>query len=340
MKKHEIIRIVLAFLVIAVITLMIREFRSSNASADDFPDRAITASEKLVDVSIADGSTGSQIATELFELGIVESSQSFFKLAVSDERAKRIAPGIHQLNLKISSKQALDQLLDSSRMPNLVRIIEGSWNVEIFEMLRKSGFPESEITQAIKEVKLPEGFRSLEGLLFPAQYSFALETSATKALESMILRFQNEFSFLEIPNNLNLSSQEIIIVASIIQAEGGLQDFTKISAVIKNRLKIGMPLQMDSTIHYAQKIRGNIFLSTKSTLLKSPFNTYKRYGLPPGPIGNPGLEAIKAAVKPAVGNWLYFVTVSPGDTRFTSEIAEFNQWKALYIKNRKAGAFK
>jgi UPF0755 protein len=340
MKKHEIIRIVLAFLVIAVITLLIREFRSSNASADDFPDRAITSSEKLVDVSIADGSTGSQIATELFELGIVESSQSFFKLAVSDERAKRIAPGIHQLNLKISSKQALDQLLDSSRMPNLVRIIEGSWNVEIFEMLRKSGFPDAEITQAIKEIKLPEGFRSLEGLLFPAQYSFALETSATKALESMILRFQTEFSSLEIPNNLNLSSQEIIIVASIIQAEGGLQDFTKISAVIKNRLKIGMPLQMDSTIHYAQKMRGNISLSTKSTLLKSPFNTYKEYGLPPGPIGNPGLDAIKAAIKPAVGNWLYFVTVSPGDTRFTSEITEFNQWKALYIKNRKAGAFK
>ena len=119
-----------------------------------------------------------------------------------------------------------------------------------------------------------------------------------------------------------------------------MQDFTKVSAVIKNRLKIGMPLQMDSTIHYAQKIRGDIFLSTKSTLLKSPFNTYRKYGLPPGPIGNPGLDAIKAAINPAIGNWLYFVTVSPGDTRFTADINEFNQWKALYIKNRKAGAFK
>ena len=340
MKKNELIRIILAFLVIAVITLVMREFRSSNASADDFPDRAITASETLVDISISDGSTGSQIANQLFERGIIESSQSFFRLAVSDERAKRIAPGIHQLNQKISSKQALEQLLDSKRMPNLVRIIEGSWNVEIFEMLKKSGFSESQITQAIKEVKLPQGFRSLEGLLFPAQYSFALGTTATQALQSMILRFQDEFSSLDIPDNLDLSSQELLIIASIIQAEGGRQDFSKVSAVIRNRLKIGMPLQMDSTIHYAQKLRGNIFLSTKSTLLKSPFNTYKRYGLPPGPIGNPGLEAIKAAINPAVGNWLYFVTVSPGDTRFTSEITEFNQWKALYIKNRKAGAFK
>ncbi|MFZ4123048.1 MAG: endolytic transglycosylase MltG [Candidatus Planktophila sp.] len=340
MKKNELVRIILAFLVIAVITLVMREFRSSNASVDDFPDRAITASETLVDISIADGSTGSQIANQLFERGIIESSQSFFRLAVSDERAKRIAPGIHQLNQKISSKQALEQLLDSNRMPNLIRIIEGSWNVEIFEMLKKSGFSDSQINQAIREVQLPPGFKSLEGLLFPAQYSFALGTTATQALQSMVFRFQNEFSSLEIPDNLGFSSQELVIVASIIQAEGGRQDFSKVSAVIKNRLKIGMPLQMDSTIHYAQKMRGNIFLSTRSTLLKSPFNTYKRYGLPPGPIGNPGLDAFKAAINPATGNWLYFVTVSPGDTRFTSAITEFNQWKALYIKNRKAGAFK
>ena len=145
---------------------------------------------------------------------------------------------------------------------------------------------------------------------------------------------------LGLSDNPKLTPQELIVIASIIQAEGGLQDFTKVSAVIKNRLKIGMPLQMDSTIHYAQKIRGDIFLSTKSTLLKSPFNTYRKYGLPPGPIGNPGLDAIKAAINPAIGNWLYFVTVSPGDTRFTADINEFNRWKALYIKNRKAGAFK
>ncbi|CAB4912754.1 unannotated protein [freshwater metagenome] len=96
---------------------------------------------------------------------------------------------------------------------------------------------------------------------------------------------------------------------------------------------------MDSTVHYVKQVRGSVFLSTQSTLLKSPFNTYRKYGLPPGPIGNPGLDAIKAAINPADGDWLFFITVAPGDTRFTSNITEFNQWKALYTKNRKAGAF-
>ena len=340
MKKSELLRVAAAFFAVAVITLLVHEYRLSGASISDFSDRSITASEALVDVSIAEGSTGSQIATQLFNLGIIESSQSFFKLAVSDARSTRIAPGIHQLNSKISARQALEQLLDSTRMPNLIRVFEGGWNTEIFKELEENGFAQADVLQAAKQVKLPKGFTSLEGVLFPAQYSFTKEISAKQALESMIKRFEQQVATLGLSDNPKLTPQELIVIASIIQAEGGLQDFTKVSAVIKNRLKIGMPLQMDSTIHYAQKIRGDIFLSTKSTLLKSPFNTYRKYGLPPGPIGNPGLDAIKAAINPAIGNWLYFVTVSPGDTRFTADINEFNQWKALYIKNRKAGAFK
>jgi UPF0755 protein len=100
-----------------------------------------------------------------------------------------------------------------------------------------------------------------------------------------------------------------------------------------------MPLQMDSTVHFIKKVRGEIFLSRNSTLLNSPYNTYRRYGLPPGAIGSPGTSAIQAALKPAPGDWLYFITVAPGDTRFTSSISEFNTWKQLYTKNRKAGAF-
>ena len=69
------------------------------------------------------------------------------------------------------------------------------------------------------------------------------------------------------------------------------------------------------------------------------YNTYKKYGLPPGPIGNPGVAAMTAALNPTSGDWLYFITVAPGDTRFTKSIDEFNAWKALYTKNRKAGAF-
>jgi UPF0755 protein len=135
------------------------------------------------------------------------------------------------------------------------------------------------------------------------------------------------------------SPQQLLIIASIIQAEGGAVDFTKVSRVIYNRLKIGMPLQMDSTVHFVMESRGDIFLSTKSTLINSPYNTYRKYGLPPGPIGNPGLNAMKAALSPAAGDWLYFITVAPRDTRFTSSLEEFNTWKVLYKKNLRAGKF-
>jgi UPF0755 protein len=135
------------------------------------------------------------------------------------------------------------------------------------------------------------------------------------------------------------SPQQLLTIASIIQAEGGDGDFTKVSRVIYNRLKIGMPLQMDSTVHFVMKSRGNIFLSTKSTMMNSPYNTYRKYGLPPGPIGNPGSEAMKAALSPAAGDWLYFITVAPQDTRFTNSLEEFNSWKAIYKANLRAGKF-
>jgi len=340
MKKNELFRVAIALVLVAILTLVIHQFRSTGTNTADFPVRTVTNSEQLIDVHVAEGSTGSEIAAQLLELGIIESSESFFKVAVSDVRAARIAPGIHQLNNKIAATQALDQLLDPTRIPNLIKIFEGGWNTEIFKALEQNGFVQVDILKAAKEVQLPQGFTSLEGVLYPAQYSFTKETTAKQALEAMINRFTQQVGDLGLSSDPKLKAQELIIIASIIQAEGDVKDFSKISQVIRNRLRIGMPLQMDSTVHYVKKVRGSVFLSTQSTLLKSPFNTYRKYGLPPAPIGNPGLDAIKAAINPADGKWLYFITVSPGDTRFTAEISEFNQWKVLYTKNRKAGAFK
>ena len=101
-----------------------------------------------------------------------------------------------------------------------------------------------------------------------------------------------------------------------------------------------MPLQFDSTVHYVMQSRGNIFLSTKSTMFSSSYNTYRKYGLPPGPINNPGASAMRAAVTPQEGDWLYFITVAPGDTRFTADIEQFNEWKIEYKKNLRAGKFR
>jgi UPF0755 protein len=327
--------------VLVCIGLIITFFvaRSGPSAAPDYPTNSSLTPDVIIDIPA--GSAGSDIARLLVENQIVKSSDAFFRIAVGDKRSEKIAPGNHQLTQKISAKQALDQLLDPNRIPNLIKVYEGAWKSEIATSLQQYGFSKNDVANAFKRVKLPQGFKDPEGLLFPAQYTFAKGTTADIAVQSMIDRFTHESIAKELLMGTDeFSGAKLLTIASIVQAEGDTKDFDKVSRVIRNRLAIGMPLQLDSTVHFIKRVRGQIFLSTQSTLITSPYNTYRRYGLPPGPIGSPGVAAINAALKPAVGDWLYFITVAPGDTRFTKSIEEFNTWKALYEKNRKAGAFK
>ncbi|MBU6314469.1 MAG: endolytic transglycosylase MltG [Actinomycetales bacterium] len=311
------------------------------SQAPDYATATIDNSSPRVVIEIPAGATGSQVGQILYENNITKSAVAFFRIAVADPRSAKVAPGAHELNTKISARQALDQLLDPSRIPNLIKIFEGGWKSEVIESLLKYGFTKNEIDDAFKRVILPKGFTNVEGLLFPAQYSFSAGTSALQAIQAMVDRFSHESSGRELlAAKGKLTPAQLLTIASLVQAEGDTQDFDRISRVIRNRLDISMPLQLDSTVHYVKKVRGQIFLSTNSTLINSPYNTYRKYGLPPSPIGNPGSQAIAAALKPADGDWLFFITVAPGDTRFTQSNEEFLKWKALYEKNRKAGAFK
>lgn len=329
---------IVAVLLIAIGAIFL--MRLGPSPAPDYPfNTSLSESEEVI-VDIPAGSSGSAIALLLFDNEIIKSSEAFFRVAVGDKRSEKIAPGNHRLTKTISAQQALDQLLDPDRIPNLIRIYEGNWKSEIAKSLVKYGFSANEVSRALVTAKLPNGFREIEGLLFPAQYSFAKGTTALEAVQAMVDRFTQEPAAEELLlGTQQFKPSQLLTIASIIQAEGEQKDFAKVSRVIYNRLKIGMPLQMDSTVHFVKKLRGDIFLSSQSTLINSPYNTYKKYGLPPGPICSPGADAITAALKPAVGDWLYFITVAPGDTRFTQSIDEFNNWKAIYVKNRKAGVF-
>ena len=329
---------VVAILVIAIGAIFV--MRIVPSPAPDYPINTSLSAASEVIIDIPAGSSGSAIAVLLFDSEIIKSSEAFFRVAVGDKRSEKIAPGNHRLTKTISAQQALDQLLDPERIPNLIKVYEGSWKSEIAKSLVKYGFSTNEVSRALATAKLPDGFRDSEGLLFPAQYSFVKGTTASEAVQEMVDRFTQEPAAKELLlGTQKFKPSQLLTIASIIQAEGEQKDFAKVSRVIYNRLKIGMPLQMDSTVHFVKKLRGEIFLSSQSTLINSPYNTYKKYGLPPGPICSPGADAISAALKPAVGDWLYFITVAPGDTRFTKSLEEFNSWKAIYVKNRKAGVF-
>lgn len=339
MNKRPLIRVLAALLVSLLAIYSLSLIKSGPRAAADFACDT-QPKPKTVSIDVGAGETGLEIARELFDKDVTASSEAFFRLAVADPKAQLIAPGVHMIDTQICAEQALEQLLDSKRIAGLIAVAEGAWTSEIKKLFVDAGYPQNEVKAAFAGAVIPKPFTKLEGLLFPAQYSFAQGTKADIALEQMITRGLSEavkVGYLSAESKY--SPQELLTIASIIQAEGGDGDFEKVSRVVYNRLKIGMPLQMDSTVHYIMESRGNIFLSTKSTLINSPYNTYRKYGLPPGPIGNPGSSAMKAALSPAAGDWLYFITVAPQDTRFTNSLDEFNTWKVLYKKNLRAGKF-
>jgi UPF0755 protein len=326
--------VVLALSIIGFLDLV----KPATANAPDF--ECVSSDLGSANINVLPGETGASIAAKLEEQGVVKSSESFFRVAVSNPRAASIAPGVHLIDREICAKDALTQLLDSKRIANLIAINEGAWISEIKERLLEIGFSEVEIAKSFSQIDPPSGFTSLEGLLFPSQYSFAEETLLGEIIQTIVDRGIAEIERAGIVRGSGkFTSAELLTIASLIEAEADPVDYRKVSQVVRNRLEVGMPLQFDSTLHYAMKVRGSIFLSTRSTFLKSPYNTYRNYGLPPTPINNPGRLAMDAAVNPEAGEWLYFITVAPGDTRFTANFSQFNDWKVLYKKNLRSGKF-
>ena len=303
-------------------------------------DYLTSTSASKAEILIEDGDTGVKISQKLYDAGVIKAAKVFYKIALNQKRANSISPGIHEIDLKISAQAALEQLLDPTRNRGVFRFNEGLRKIEILDLLVKSKLVVGQLSSTIKPADIFKT-NNLEGFLFPANYSFAPATTTDQAIMQMLERFNLAAKTSKIDQGYGkFSPFDLVTIASIVQAEGDVQDFTKIAQVIYNRLKIGMPLQMNTTIEYAANLRGKIRLPYKQLEINSRYNTYKYQGLPPGPIGNPGQAALEAAVNPQIGDWLYFITVKPQETRFTKSITEFNIWADEFRKNEKAGLFK
>jgi peptidoglycan lytic transglycosylase G len=185
---------------------------------------------------------------------------------------------------------------------------------------------------------------SLEGFILPSNYEIVPSSSPGEILAEMVARsnrLAEDIDLVDGARRVGRTPLEILTIASIIQAESGRKlDMPKISRVIHNRLnhKPAMRLQVDSTVMYGLNKYG-ISASLEDLKSRSPYNTYARLGLPPGPICNPGYDAIKAALKPATGPWLWFVTTDPkkGVTKFAGSESEFFKLKEESHRNRRTG---
>ncbi|MFD8952898.1 endolytic transglycosylase MltG [Streptomyces xanthophaeus] len=176
-----------------------------------------------------------------------------------------------------------------------------------------------------------------EGYLFPATYPVTSKSTPATLLAHMVRTAHQKLATRAVADGgkaHGMTPYQTATLASVIQAEADRRgDMGKVARVVHNRLARSMPLQMDSTLNYALN-RSTLDTTLADTRIDSPFNSYRRQGLPPTPIDSPGLEAMAAAVAPTPGDWLFFVTVKPGDTRFSATYAEHKKHVAEFNRIR------
>ena len=281
----------------------------------------------VVPVVVHDGDASRTIGAVLEKAGVVKTAGAFENAAAGNPLSGSIQPGRYLMHSKMSALSALAFLLNrANRTSAQVTIREGLWTSEILKALAAgTGRPLAEYTAALKNPQLlglpAQAKGNVEGYLFPSTYPFQADTTAAQQLQTMVSKTLEQLSILGVtPDN----AQRVLTVASIVEAEArAAADRPKVARVIENRLAKGMPLQMDSTVHFIAQRRGKTGTSDAERRSASAYNTYLVAGLPPGPIDSPGLSAIQAAVSPTPGGWMYFVAVDPstGLTRFSVDAA-------------------
>ncbi|MCX5137345.1 endolytic transglycosylase MltG [Streptomyces sp. NPDC060011] len=230
---------------------------------------------------------------------------------------------------------------DQDEAPKALVIPEGWRSGQVYTAVDKAlrmpaGTTKKSLAKA--NLKLPNDAEgNPEGYLFPATYPLGKKSTPESLLTFMVDTANKKFNGAPVAAGAQRNAMNVyqaVTIASIVQSEAATPaDMGKVARVIFNRLERGMPLQMDSTINYAMN-RSTLNTTQKDTRLNSPYNSYQRMGLPPTPIANPGEEAMRVAINPPAGDWLYFVTVKPGDTRFTASYEEHQRNVAEFNRNQ------
>jgi len=229
--------------------------------------------------------------------------------------------------------------------PTSLVIPEGWRSGQIYDAVDKAlALPAGTTKKSIPKagLKLPNDAEgNPEGYLFPATYPLKEKATPESLLSFMVNTASQKFNGAPVAAGAQRNAMNVyqaVTIASIVQAEAASKaDMGKVARVIFNRLERGMPLQMDSTINYALN-RTTLRTTTNDTRVDSPYNSYQRMGLPPTPIDNPGEDAMRAAINPPPGDWLYFVTVKPGDTRFAATYEEHQRNVAEFNAAQKSGS--
>jgi UPF0755 protein len=295
------------------------------------------SSETFVEIAPGSGSTG--IAQQLQHKGIVRSSIAFealraWKKATGD--ARTLKAGEYRFDHPVSLFAVYDRLSRGDVYTRTVVIPEGFNIFDVANAVAEAGlgtrddFLQAEIYHTELIARWAPGATSLEGFLFPDTYKFNRHATPEQMLSIMVKRFAQQTQRLGITT---AQVSRTVTMASLIEKEVHLDaERPEVASVFENRLVAGLPLQTDPAVIYASMLRGTWtgVIHQSELHSDSPYNTYAHPGLPPGPICNPGIAALQAAIHPANTRYLYFVADANGATRFATTLAEHNANVAAY----------
>jgi UPF0755 protein len=312
---------------------------------------AKTSLTESVNIEINQGDSIAAIAKTLFENNLIRS-ESWFKLyLVINNQSNEIKAGKYRIGGNISLASLVGKLIAGEQKSNTTRlkIIEG-WNLkEINNYLSENNLAPQNNFLILSQHKISDwqfnfaaplflkdapADASLEGYLFPDTYEIYINSLGDELIRKMLANMD-----LKLDQGLRdeivrqkKTIHEILTMASLIQKEVKTRDMALISGIFWKRLKNGQRLQSCATLAYILGVNKSQY-SYEDTLIDSPYNTYRNNGLPPGPISNPGLDAIKAAVSPKESNYLFFLTrPDTGETVFSATLEEHNLNKEKYLK--------
>ena len=336
-SKRGLIQFALLALFIGLVALGTRAVLGYFAGPADFSGPGSGATT----ITVHAGDSLSVVGNALKEQGVVASVDAFVQAATANPESQSMQPGTYTLRDRMRASDALALILSrKTRVSNAITIPEGLTVREIVALLaRRTHIAPRQWAATVKNAHalgLPRYAQGKpEGYLFPATYELAENQTASDVVRTMLGTFASKVAPLDLESaarRIKMSPAQVITVASLIQAEAHPRDYAKVARVVYNRLAIDMPLQFDSTVNYGLGTT-HVILTTEQLAQDTPYNMYVHTGLPPTPINNPGLSAITAALKPAQGDWLYFVTVNlqTQETKFSHSYAQFLRDKDEFL---------
>lgn len=298
------------------------------------PDYAGPGSGSVL-YQVRSGASSSLIGRELEGADVVKSTGAFTDAARINDKSRDIQVGYYRLKKQMKASQALAVLIDPRNLVQTRIVVPEGARVDqvVAAIVAKTDISKKQVTAALADpaaIRLPPAAKGKpEGYLFPATYTVTPGQTAAELLGQMVAKgvaVEKSLGLASKARKVGLTPREVLTMASILEYEANRsEDYPKVARVLFNRLHKPMLLQLDSTVSYVSKRKGDVFTTAAERANPSRYNTYVHLGLPPGPIGSPGEETIKAVLAPAKGPWIYFVPDYENHTTvFTASLAEHN----------------